>query len=237
MPWREIVAGLIGATLVLLVAWPLGWFPLYVEDCYYDQAGHQECPSHHIMLFAFLHAGKLLNDASLVITAFATAAIAYFTLTLRDINRNQLGHYRRVERAHVSILSPQSELRLDNNGLIIGLRLCVVWKNSGSTPASPIDALIGATWVPAIDQFRFGQVEQQGIRQPFVLGPSAEIASGTVDIGVGHVNAIFNGQGFQFLWGWARYRDIFPNSPEHVVEFCFRVTIDGQLGPPPSLAA
>jgi hypothetical protein len=165
--------------------------------------------------------------------AIATIFLVICTGGLVVFARNQLRDSRAVQRAYVFVLAPQSQLLLDNNGLVIGLRLWIVWKNSGVTPASPINALIGAAWVPSIDQFTFGEVSQDEIRQPFVLGPGAEVASGTIDVSAAHLLATFNGQGFQFLSGWARYRDIFPNSREHVVEFCFRVIIEGQLGPPP----
>jgi hypothetical protein len=94
--------------------------------------------------------------------------------------------------------------------------------------------LTGATWVESIDQFRYGQAGQVGPPQPFVLGPGAEIPGGAIEISPGHLLATVEGRGAQFLWGWARYRDIFPNSPEHVVEFCFRVTMEGQLRLPPA---
>jgi hypothetical protein len=25
---------------------------------------------------------------------------------------------------------------------------------------------------------------------------------------------------FVYVWGWARYNDVFPNTPEHIVRFC-----------------
>lgn len=162
-----------------------------------------------------------------------TGLLVVVTALLGLIARIQIKDSRAVQRAHIFVLSPQSELRLDNNGLIVGLRLWVIWKNSGTTPGSPVMALTGATWTPSIDQFQFGNISQEGVEQPFVLGPGAEIAAASIDISPAHVLANFNHQGFQLLWGWARYRDIFPGSKEHVVEFCFRVTIDGQLGLPP----
>jgi hypothetical protein len=162
-----------------------------------------------------------------------TGLLFIATCLLAMIARSQVKDSRAVQRAHVSVLSPQSEILKDDEGRVIGLRVWVIWKNSGTTPASPVIGETAATWVPSVDQFEWGRIIQERNRQPFVLGPGAEIQGGSIDIGVDHVRATFNGQGAQFLWGWARYRDIFPGSPEHVVEFCFSVTVDGQLGLPP----
>lgn len=94
--------------------------------------------------------------------------------------------------------------------------------------------MIGATWVEKIEDFVFGRTSEEGsIRLPFVLGPGAEQPSGVVEIGGAHILGNLEGRGHQFLWGWARYRDIFPGTPEHVVEFCLKVTLTGKLGAPP----
>jgi hypothetical protein len=162
----------------------------------------------------------------------AVSTIGLWIATWRS-GKGHLAHSRAVERAHVFIAGPQHEFLLDEQKSLIGLRLWVTWKNSGTTPASPINALVGATWVPQVDQFKFGRVEQESIQQPFVLGPNAEIAGSSITISTEHILANLGGKGAQFLWGWARYKDIFPDSKMHVVEFCFRVTIEGQLGPLP----
>jgi hypothetical protein len=172
------------------------------------------------------------NEVAAAVTAVATGVIAWFTIVLSGVGRNQSRDARMVQRAHVFVLRPEAELQVHNNA-IVGLRLGVTWRNSGSTPASPVTVLIAATWVPTIEQFTFGEVIQEGFRQPFVLGPGAELASGTVGISAAHILANFRGEGAQLLWGWARYRDVFPNSQEHVIEFCFRVIAEGELGPPP----
>jgi hypothetical protein len=49
----------------------------------------------------YLHPGSL-GDIGVWVTALATTAIAWFTLTIRDINRSELEHSHRVERAYIS---------------------------------------------------------------------------------------------------------------------------------------
>jgi hypothetical protein len=165
--------------------------------------------------------------------AYATAVLGIATVGLIILGIFQFWDARIVQRAHIFVLAAQNEFVHDASEHIVGMRLSVVWKNSGVTPASKIDSLVGATWARTIDEFEWGRVDQQTIRQPLVLGPGSEIASGGIGISPEHTHANFNGNGFQFLWGWARYRDSFPGSPQHVVEFCFRVIIEGELGPRP----
>jgi hypothetical protein len=163
-----------------------------------------------------------------------TAILALATLILALMAIRQSKDARVAQRAHVFPQQPQHQFLTDQNGVIWGLRLWIPWKNSGTTPAGAVNSLIGATWVRDPNEFQFGVVTQQGRQQPFVLGPGAEIASGTVDIGAPHINDLLIGRtGAQFFWGWARYQDAFQSTSRHVVEFCFRVTVEGQLGPPP----
>jgi len=196
--------------------------------------GKETCTPHHIPYVISWYIGYWFDKASSVITAFATAAIAAFTIVLSRIGREQARDNRITEQAYVFPLEPKSQFLMREDQTIWGLRLFVPWKNSGGTPAVPVNSLVGATWVQNEADFEFGAVVQQGQHQPFVLGPNAEIPSGIIDILSPQLNDLFmHRQGHQFFWGWARYRDVFANSPWHVVEFCFRVTIEGELGPPP----
>jgi hypothetical protein len=86
LPWRQVLSFLIGAALVVLVAWALGLFPAYVEYCYNDQTAHKECATYHIALVAFWQLGKALNWISPAVTAIATAFIGLFTWTLWQSN-------------------------------------------------------------------------------------------------------------------------------------------------------
>ena len=93
-------------------------------------------------------------------------------------------------------------------------------------------SLIGATWTPNADKFVFPDAgDPSGEIVQMVLGPAAEITSGWIDIGARHVRAVVDQTGHEFVWGWAIYRDVFPDSPEHVVEFCYKIGIDGTLVP------
>jgi hypothetical protein len=135
------------------------------------------------------------------------------------------------QRAYISLLAPHADFVRDNSGHIFGLRVWCTWKNSGTTPATDVLTIIGATFAPNPDDFVFGYSENTPLETPLAIGPGVEIQSGEIVISPQHFLAALNRSGAQFFWGRARYRDIFPNSPEHIVEFCYRVLLDGTLGP------
>jgi hypothetical protein len=76
----------------------------YTEICSISEhTGHKDCATYSVPLFLLVKVGKLLDASAAAITAIATGVIAYFTWTIWNINRNQLEHNQRVERAHVSV--------------------------------------------------------------------------------------------------------------------------------------
>jgi hypothetical protein len=58
------------------------------------------CPPHHLPYVILWYVGYVVNSAT--ITAAATGVIAWFTATIWQVNRNQLSHAHRVERAYIS---------------------------------------------------------------------------------------------------------------------------------------
>lgn len=166
-----------------------------------------------------------------IATALATGVIAWFTVILSRIGKQQARDARIIERAYINVVAPQSEIRMDGQHQIVALRVWVIWKNAGRTPAFPMFARIGATFVERIEDFRFG-LPPAAVIDPMALGPTAEFSSGHIDISPIHVLAAEDGRGHQFVWGEARYRDNFPDSPMHVLEFCYRLEIEGIPGPP-----
>lgn len=164
----------------------------------------------------------------------AVSTVGLWVVTWRS-GVKQSRDTRIIERAYINVVTPCSELRFDQQGNLIALRVWVIWKNVGKTPAFPMFGWISATFSVIEQDFRFGRPEGVGVGDPMVLGPTAEFTSGHIDIGAEHVHATAGGAGHQFFWGEARYHDNFPGSPAHIMEFCYRVEIEGVITPAPGM--
>jgi hypothetical protein len=229
-PPRIICGFIAGIILLLIAAWLSGSTG---QICESNQSTNQnDCASYSLPIYVLINGVTFLNFYGVLITAIATGVIAWLTVTLAGVGKQQADDARIVQRAYINVVSPYSELRFDQAGTLVALRVWVVWKNAGRTPAFPMFARIGATFVGQVQQFRWGKPPATVV-DPMALGPSAEFSSGHIDISAIHVTAAAAGNGNQFVWGEARYRDTFPDTPEHVVEFCYRVESEGQLIPTP----
>jgi hypothetical protein len=114
-----------------------------------ESSDHISCETFNVGFFKRLGIIIALhpNETAAAATAAATAVVALFTLVLSRIGRQQARDARVIQRAHVFPLTPQHQFLMNPDGTIWGLRLWVPWKNSGATPASPVNSFIGITWV------------------------------------------------------------------------------------------
>jgi hypothetical protein len=55
------------------------------------------------------------------------------------------------------------------------------------------------------------------------------------------ITDVQSGKKFLYVWGWARYSDVFPNTKQHITRFCWMITpvgdpfayIPGKIPPEP----
>jgi hypothetical protein len=98
---RILVMLVLAVPTALIFAWASFGYPTEGEICEITN-GTKNCESYNIFFAATWNFLKAIDHWSVLITALATGAIAYFTFTIRNINRSQLIHAHRVERAYVS---------------------------------------------------------------------------------------------------------------------------------------
>jgi hypothetical protein len=98
-------------------------------------------------------------------------------------------------------------------------------ENSGSTPTR--NAQNHANFLPAVslpDNFQFPDYGNEVADSRFVLGPKESATGALLAVPLQNVNATRTGAGGHiFFWGWARYRDIFTGTPEHISMFCLEL--------------
>jgi hypothetical protein len=117
--------------------------------------------------------------------------------------------------------------RRDDNGLVFW-RIRPRWVNSGNTPPRSLQFYVHYELLdaPLASDYSFTPVSLP--RRPALLPPAGEIESEPRDFWGTDLVAVRNGTKFLYIWGTAKYRDIFPGTPEHITKFCvFAKSITG----------
>jgi hypothetical protein len=133
-----------------------------------------------------------------------------------------------VQRAYVFTDSAEILAVSDENGKTIADILPVKLENSGSTPTRGMKAHINWKFFPGVlpKDFRFPDMSaKDSVDEPIVLGPKGSRSLITDPISTGVLEAVRLHQLHLYLWGWAKYRDIFDDTPIRLTEFCYDVSV------------
>jgi hypothetical protein len=99
--------------------------------------------------------------------------------------------------------------------------------NHGNTPT--VDMRMHFNWhiCPTIElpqDFAFADYgEHRDI--PVLIAPHSKTHTAGLEISKAQIDRLKRKEAFLFLYGWARYRDVFDNTPLHQTLFCFRAEI------------
>ena len=187
--------------------------------------------------------GEFIETHYGAITALATIIIAAFTATLWYATNKQANLTRQAfiadKRAAVFASGFISVWEHDPTTNLYNWRFRPVWQNSGETPTRRLQ-LYAACEVrnsPLAHGYDFKQTTMPP--GPGMLGPKATSMGGIVPAVAITPQDIVDAQQnkkFIYLWGWATYFDVFPNTPQHVTRFCWIILAGGNprtFTPPP----
>jgi hypothetical protein len=177
---------------------------------------------------------KSLNDNSPAITACASAVIAAFTATLWFATREQGKLTKETliadKRAFVFAAGIKPEWQLKNGYLHWTIR--PVWQNTGDTPTRNLricsDSELRDDVAPADYCFETKLSAGTGM-----LGPKAFNFGGAVPLAPKPILSpedlvgIRDGKKHFYMFGWAKYFDVFPNTFEHETRFSWQVFVVG----------
>jgi hypothetical protein len=96
---RATLSIVFGFVILLIAAWQSGSTG---EICEATKTAQEHCDSYNLAPFLIIKVFKIFHALEGVVTALATAAIAWFTWTIWQVNKSQLIHGHKVERAYVS---------------------------------------------------------------------------------------------------------------------------------------
>ncbi len=143
----------------------------------------------------------------------------------RDTAQATKDSLEKVQRAFVYLPTTVDPI-INQTGKIPEASFNFQWENSGTTPTESFTTHISYKWfekgLPKNYSFPdFWEPNFPHINTKFFIGPKSH--SGVV---VGPISSVITDQVFAhqihlYFWGWAKYRDIFPDTPQHVSIFCY----------------
>ena len=193
---------------------------LYAEICEVDSGANEHCSRYNVALFFLIKVAEFLDTHDGVVTAIATIAIAWFTLSLRDVSREQgkisrtaVDLSRNTERAYVKMSHRAPGLEW---GFWVKCDDCSVRiqvKNHGSTPADVTDVVVKCLVLrkshklPGTPNYR-----QRGARpalKAFLVKDDEFTYSTRFQLTTRKVAAVKKGNLILFIYGYADYIDRF----------------------------
>lgn len=149
------------------------------------------------------------------------------TVAMQEANEIARDGMEKQLRAYVHPESFRYVPQPDHTNQNFGWGFAIHWKNSGITPAQFASMLI---WVEVVDgalpeDFQFDRTADDHV--PVVFGPNMPVTSAYACVSADDIKKFFAAEKALYLWGWVKYRDVFPASPERQTRFCYRLSVNG----------
>jgi hypothetical protein len=170
--------------------------------------------------------------------AFVGAVVGVLTIGVLVLQAKYTGSGARVaaqtlvlaQRAYVSIQGwegPHGKImRWDNTSkgkpVNVSWRIRPVFVNTGATPTK--NMRLAVRYYPTPHVLPAGFDFATDPPEPVVIGPKTTLAGATGVITAEQLDAVRRGDLHFYIWGDAWYKDMFPNTPEHRLSFCHRIT-------------
>lgn len=141
----------------------------------------------------------------------------------RTIEAMEIASERQL-RAYLAIDGNQFFSHVNTTDNSIWWSIHTAWKNGGATPTNSLFLNINSrlTDEPLPDDFDFPDAEGDTIKM--LVGPNAFVTASTIGIDGKALAGVRDGKKFFYIWGWAKYRDVFPDTPNRITKFCTHIT-------------
>lgn len=220
---NRIIAVVVG--IVVIIAVFLGFEWIFVPSF-----GH--CVSNWTVTAYVECSGAFLNQHGAAVTAIATIVTAAFTGTLwfAVIRSTELSQesFTADKRAFIYPLGLNGFWERDIATGQYNWRFRPLWQNSGATPSKNLRNHTGCEIrnTPLPRGFDFNQ----GDESTGLIPPKATLSGGLAPAIPGaaitprDILDVQAGRKFLYVWGWAKYYDVFPGTKEHMTRFCWLVS-------------
>ncbi len=141
------------------------------------------------------------------------------------------------DRAFVSVLMSQSANLDAHTGNVVGYTFTPVWVNAGNTPTRGMRNYISIYWIdrpiePNWDFPDLAASDSQTESVPLSASPRGQVHGNSCYVPINIIESVITGGRHLYLWGWAKYRDVFPNTPLHVTRFAVQIRVGGNASDP-----
>ncbi|WP_353071484.1 hypothetical protein [Tunturiibacter gelidiferens] len=151
--------------------------------------------------------------------------LVVFTCLLYRVSDQTAAANVATQRAFISFSGVGGQNISDPTGkTLVGMSLSPVWQNSGTTPGR--DAISQVNWQvwPTDIPEGFTFPDNSSVeRRKFVIGPKTPLALQMGGIPIEQFDQVRQRKFRLFVFGWVRYRDIFPDTPVRLTEFCSEI--------------
>lgn len=142
------------------------------------------------------------------------------------------------QRAFVAFTSLEATVNKDyRTKRVTHWSFAPIWENAGDTPTrnmvvhvsiKPFDSELPEDWdFPDI----WSRPDERS-RTPVGISPHHSITGEALGASIQLIDEVIAGTKFLYVWGWAAYSDIFPNTDRHITRFAVRVVIGGNARDP-----
>jgi hypothetical protein len=145
-----------------------------------------------------------------------------------------------AQRAYVAVhrINAFSKVNV-TNGEVVGWDVFVVWENAGNSPTrnflSNVNVMLSKDklspdwdfpdgWIDAPPAWRNDPNAVLG-----TINAKSTLEGARKFIPTPMFEQVREGKIFMYIWGWATYRDVFPNTPKRVVRFGAQCIVEGDL--------
>lgn len=153
--------------------------------------------------------------------AISTILLVVFNCLLWHVSSDANKATVQIQRAFLTSIGPvflQNPFVEDKP--LIGSTANMIWTNSGTTPTTAAIVQANIAIVSETPQGSNFDTLPQSSKKTIVIGPRASVPTEAIPISLQDLEGIAQGVKHGFFWGWAVYRDIFPDTPMRLSEFC-----------------
>ena len=169
------------------------------------------------------------HDLAVSAGAQATQALAQAKAT-RDLARTSNDALVSVQRAFVFPSVTFTPIYKAGKTALESLEINPVWGNSGDTPTRGFtmhaSELYSIAELPKSFDFPdLWDVGDEQVPTPAVIGPKSAVGGHAIFVPLAMEEILADKRQHLYLWGWARYNDVFPKTQSHITKYCWDVNI------------